>query len=147
MPREKMSSNVSMVQNQNWKDCTKRAIYTAAIGAAGGYFLLGETGESSLFSKQVMSSTAVGVGCGVGSLIADNITPSIVNSIDSNYQMRQVESGLLKDSICGLGTLASLKVMSGIDPSIVGFLTGGVSKFLGDSVYNAYDPALLGMLF
>ena len=146
MPREKRS-DTTLVHTNMWRDTAKRAVYSGLVAGLGGYFLLGETGEGEFLGKNVMMSTAVAGSVAVGSVVSDLASDCIISSMDQSYQTRAVESGLIKASVCGLGSIIALKGASDIDPSLVGFATGAVSKVIGDSVYTSYDPVLLGMLF
>lgn len=148
MPRTTNYTRAVVTKDTDFKSVAKKAIYSGAIGAAAGYFLLGET-EGTLTIGSMAVPTAVGVGVGVagGSVAGDLLSGYVIERMDQSDGMRTAESEFVKLGMAGVGTVATLKLAYGIDPSLNGALLGGGSKFAGDAVNDQMDDALLGMLF
>jgi hypothetical protein len=133
----------------NWKPVVKKATYSAAIGTAAAYFLLGEnTGElEGVAGMMVPTSVGVGLSCAGGSIAGDLLSGFVIERLDQSSGIRTAESELTKLGVSGLSTVAVLKGVYGVDPSLNGFLLGGASKFAADGIYLEVDDSLLGMLF
>lgn len=126
---------------------SKKAIYTGVSAGLLSYLLLGETGNISLGSMNVPSSVAVGFACAGGSVVSDLTSDYFIDQLDQSASVKSLETNAIKLGVSSAATVGTLYLTSGISPNIMGALTGGASKFLGDSVYHSYDDMILGMLF
>lgn len=145
MPRTKVYRDAMTQSDQNLKDITKKALYSGAIGAAAGYFLFNETGNTEFFNMNLPSSVAVGGGVGLGSVASDLLSGFVINKLDQDQEIKTAESTAIKLGVAGLGSAVALKWGSGVDFSIETVGVGAASKFAGDAVYYEMDP--LGALF
>lgn len=149
MPRVNQQTRMMEKNDTEWRPITKKAIYSGAIATAGAYFLLGEnTGElQGLAGMSVPTSVGVGLSCAAGSVGGDLLSGFVIERLDQSSGIRTAESELTKLGVAGVSTVAVLKGVYGVDPSLNGFLLGCASKFAGDGVYLEADDSLLGMLF
>lgn len=144
MPRnQRFDNNIAM--SDDIKSISKKAIYTAAIGAAGAYLLFDEKGSSTFVNLQMPTALAAGLGAGIGSAVSDYGSDWVMSKLDQSNEIKTVESTAIKLAVAGVGTGVALKYASNIPLSVESVALGSISKFGGDAVYNQVDP--LAMLF
>ena len=125
----------------------KKALYTAASARLASYLLLNETGTSNVFGTNVPASVTVAMYAAIGSAAGNLLTDYVIKSMGQDKAIKNLESVAIKLGLAGASTVGSLKLVSGIDPSLVGFATGSLGKFVGDGINNQADNFLLGLLF
>ena len=129
----------------NGANIAKNAIYCGVIGGVASYLFLGEVGEVKLGTMSIPSSVGVGIGCAGGSIAGDALSGMVIDRFQEPGRVRQIEEAGIKYGLTALGTVGTLGVLYGIEPSLTAALVGAGSKFAGDGVREQFDP--LGMLF
>ena len=148
MPRIQQVQNYRGDDDVALKPVIKKSLYAGAIGALGAYLLLGETtGQLAVAGTNVPAAVGLGVACSGGSIAGDLLSGYIIDKLDQSQGVKTMESELIKLGVSSAGCVGTMSFIYGIEPSLTGALLGGGSKFAADSVYNQYDPNLLGMLF
>ena len=95
----------------------------------------------------VPASVTVATSAAIGSAAGDILTDYVIKSMGQDKAIKNLESVAIKLGLAGASTVGSLKLVSGIDPSLVGFATGSLGKFVGDGIYNQADNFYLDCYF
>ena len=130
------------------KSVAKKAIYTGAIAAAAGYFLLGESsGDIGVFGVTLPTSIASGVGAAAGSVVSDLFTDYVIKATIQSAAVSELEQQSVKLGLAAAGSMSALYLGAGVSPSIMAAVVGAGSKAGGDYTYQNLDSSLLGMLY
>lgn len=147
MPRIKSTVHNYQKDDTDPKAVTKKALYATAIGTAGAYLLFNERGNVDLLNMPIPTSLGAGLACAAGSVAGDLLSGLIIDKLDQSTAMKTTESEIVKLAVSAGAAVGTMSVVYGFEPSLNGALLGGASKFGADSIYNQYDPNLLGMLW
>lgn len=141
MPRNFNAFEDGDTGDQDFRQVSKKALYTGTIGALGAWLLFSETGQSNFLNMQVPSAVAAGLGSAAGSVGSDLFSGFVIGKmLDQDASIKSVEATAVKLGVSGLTTVGALKFASGIDPSMNGFLLGAGSKMGGDYLNTNVDP-------
>lgn len=118
--------------DMNWKASLYKAGVSAAFGAAGSYFLLGETASVPVGGVNVPSPVLVGGACGAGSVAADLAHMYVLPNIPQNEKFVKMESAALGLAASGLGTYGVMRLSGATSGGPTAVAIGAASFLAAD---------------
>jgi drug/metabolite transporter (DMT)-like permease len=131
-----------------FKKVGKKYLYTAAIAVAGSV-LLGDTtlsDEGKLFDMNIPLPIFAGLGAGLGSVVSNVASDYVVDKMFDDSTIRTTERTIVGVGLAAVGSVAGLKYLSGLPPSLDRAILGAGSYIGGEYMYFM-DSLLLGRLF
>lgn len=124
------------------RDIAFNAICTAAVAGAATYFVFNEYDTVNYFGMSVSSPVAVGVGCGIGSVVSDLTSEYVIKKIGVNDQIVNGSTLAVQAGVGGTASAAAL-YFGGLPFESIpsAFILGAGSKLGGDYVNKkVFDP-------
>lgn len=121
--------------NQSSKKIALNALFTGFVGAALGYYVLGEDQNVTYFNMDVPAPVAIGLATAVGSVASDLGSEYVIKRLGMTNQFINSSTALTQSAVCGGATALTLWA-GGLPANINSMMTAGLvgtgAKFGGD---------------